>query len=423
MTNVLQQATVLEGLGVSPTTKRVPRRPAHTFHLRQRPFTIQPFCIAPVLPGETLKNALLQSRVVTDPIQNPLIGWWQEYYVFYVKLRQMGDAADYEEMLIDFSKDMSSLYDASADVYCYHNSGLNYTREALNLIVDKYFRSEGETTNVVTIDGMPCAKVWGESWLNSVQEDADVDETVYTNTYADIDIAELDTKYQTWLTLRAQNMVDMDFDDYLASFGVRKQDTQQNDTPELLRFIRDWQYPTNTIDPSDGSAASAVSWAISERIDKDRFFNEPGFVFGVTISRPKVYVDKQRESASHLLEGVMPWLPAVLSDKPETSLQKVTGGNGPLGGLFATPTTNDYWVDIKDLFMHGDQFCNFAMTETDAGMVALPTTDRTTARYPTEAEVEGLFVDSTDASGKTRVRQDGVINFNILGKQTDTTPR
>ena len=66
---------------------RVQRHPKHTFHLFTRPYQIQPFLIAPVLAGETMKNLLLQARVVTDPVQNRLIGWWQEYYFFYVKAR------------------------------------------------------------------------------------------------------------------------------------------------------------------------------------------------------------------------------------------------------------------------------------------------------------------------------------------------
>ena len=67
--------------------RRVTRRPQHTFQLRHRPWEIQPFMLAPVLPGETMQNLLLQARVVTDPIKNPLIGWWCEHYVFYVKHR------------------------------------------------------------------------------------------------------------------------------------------------------------------------------------------------------------------------------------------------------------------------------------------------------------------------------------------------
>lgn len=66
---------------------RVTRKPVHNFNVETRPFQIQPVMIAPVLAGETLNNLLLQSRVVTMPLKNPLIGWWKEYYFFYVKLR------------------------------------------------------------------------------------------------------------------------------------------------------------------------------------------------------------------------------------------------------------------------------------------------------------------------------------------------
>ena len=66
-------------------TGRVTRSPRHTFQLRHRPFLLQPFMLAPVIPGETMKSLLLQSRAVTSPIANPLVGWWLEYYFFYAK--------------------------------------------------------------------------------------------------------------------------------------------------------------------------------------------------------------------------------------------------------------------------------------------------------------------------------------------------
>ena len=70
-------------------TRRIPRNPKHPFQLRTRPFQIQPFMLSPVLPGETLKNLVLQSRVVSKPLVHPLVGWWCEYYFFYVKLRDI----------------------------------------------------------------------------------------------------------------------------------------------------------------------------------------------------------------------------------------------------------------------------------------------------------------------------------------------
>ena len=58
--------------------RRVPRSPKHPFQLRTRPFQIQPFMISPVLPGETLKNLVLQSRVVSKPLVHPSYRDWEE---------------------------------------------------------------------------------------------------------------------------------------------------------------------------------------------------------------------------------------------------------------------------------------------------------------------------------------------------------
>jgi len=62
-------------LGIDlPRVGRKLRAPQHHWSLRHVPFALQPFCIAPVLPGETMKNALLQARAVTMPIKSPLVG-------------------------------------------------------------------------------------------------------------------------------------------------------------------------------------------------------------------------------------------------------------------------------------------------------------------------------------------------------------
>ena len=92
----------------APTTRRVMRHPQHPFQLRTRPYQVASFFIAPVLPGETLKNLLLQARVVSDPVKSPLIGWWAEYYFFYVKHRDLDGRDDFVAMMLDPSKDMSS---------------------------------------------------------------------------------------------------------------------------------------------------------------------------------------------------------------------------------------------------------------------------------------------------------------------------
>ena len=76
-------------IGPAPRVSRSGRRPQHTFQLRHKPWVVQPFMIAPVLPGDTMKNLLLQARAVSSPVKNPLIGWWLEYYFFYVPHRSL----------------------------------------------------------------------------------------------------------------------------------------------------------------------------------------------------------------------------------------------------------------------------------------------------------------------------------------------
>ena len=88
-------------LSAAPQVGRRLRQPQHTWLVRQLPFAIQPVAIAPVLPGETLKNALFQVRAVTSPLKSPLIGWWFETYLFYVKHRDLPNAAQYTEMMLD----------------------------------------------------------------------------------------------------------------------------------------------------------------------------------------------------------------------------------------------------------------------------------------------------------------------------------
>lgn len=145
-----------------------------------------------------------------------------------------------------------------------------------------------------------------------------------------------------------------------------------------------------------------------------RFFPEPGFIFGVSVTRPKVYLERQRGAGVHMLDNAYAWLPAVLSHDPATSLRQYANNAGPL----ATDTTNGYWVDVRDLFVHGDQFVNFALDNT-AGGVALPSA-ALNKRYPADADVDDLFADD-DPGTAVLVRMDGVCDLSILGTQVDHT--
>lgn len=400
-------------------TGRVMRRPAHSHQLRTRPYAIQPFMIAPVLPGETLKNLLLQARVVSDPISNGLIGWWKEYYYFYVKLRDLDGRDDFTQMILTPAFDLSA-YDDAADVITYHaGPGINWTQECLERVVAEYFRDEGEAWDISTLDGLPIAAVNNSSWLDSAKLDSatatEDHELPGVETELPAHMAGWENHYAQWEHMKALQLTVATFEDWLKSFGVAapKADREDHHRPELIRYVRDWTYPVSSV-TSAGDPASSLSWSIAERADKDRFFSEPGFVFGVTVARPKVYLEKQKGSAIAMLNDAFSFLPAVMSNEVYTSLRQFTVStpNGPLGNVPSEP----YWVDLRDLYLYGDQFCNFTMAAaTNANMVALPSASMG-KRYAASTAIDALF-----SGSDKKLTEDGITTLNILGTQRDQT--
>ena len=210
----------------------------------------------------------------------------------------------------------------------------------------------------------------------------------------------------------------MSYEDYLRTYGVKVDDPETVARPELLRYIREWSYPTNTVEATTGVPSSAVSWALSERMDKDRFFKEPGFIVGVTCARPKIYFSLQRTAGVNLLDDAYAWLPALMRDDPATSLKRLASN---ADSIITTSGNAEFVLDIKDLFVYGDQFVNFDIDAgtADGSYVALPSAGLE-KRYPTETDINGLFVGGTPTA---LVKQDGVARFSILGGLDDTTPR
>lgn len=418
---------------------RVMRRPAHTWQVRTKPWQIQPVVLCPVLPGETMKNMTFQSRVITDPIRNPLTGWWCEYYFFYVKHRDMTDRDLFESMVLSSTFDPSQTTDYSAaDVAMYKRANsIAWARHCLEVVVAEFFRNEGEAWNIATIGGVPVASVDDKYLLHSalLQSEMaviDIDLTDAGSPFgADVHASEIDSAMRQWEFLRANNLTQLDYEQFLATYGVRPR-VEDLHVPELLRYIREWSYPTNTVDPETGVPASAVSWAIAERADKDRFFREPGFIFGVSVVRPKAYRLGQRSTAADVLDNAFAWLPAIMQDDPATSLKVIPGNGGPFGGVLSA----DHVVDVRDLFMYGDQFINFDIDDRDdpadptygKNFVTLPESGSTVLRrYPDESDADSLFLDQDTeepeyTATQLYVRQDGIAQISVLGMQVDSTP-
>ncbi len=391
---------------------RKPRNPTHRAQLRSRPWQIQPFLLAPVLPGETLENLLFQSRAVTDPIKNKLVGWFKEYYFFYVKLRDLDPVAwaALEGMLITNAAPPAST--AAAAAHYYRGDGVNFSTLCLDRVVEEYFRNEDEDIGIATIDGIPLAAIDVNDFTQSLIADSATNSTEEElpgeNPTLPAHMAGFADQFAHWEAMRDMGLVEATFEDWLATFGVKAPGAEKaaDNKPELLRYVRDWKYPANTIDPVSGAASSAVSWSMAERADKKRFFPEPGFIFGVTVSRPKVYKAGMSAAGSHYLDTPYMWLPAVLHDAPYTSLRKFLAAAGPLA-----PTAGvDYWVDMKDLFIHGDQFVNFALAADDDNSVALPT-PMLENDYADAADADALF--NTPAT-LNMIREDVVVNLRIL---------
>lgn len=403
-----------------PAQGRVIRRPAHTFQIRSRPFAIQPFMIAPVLPGETLRNLLLQSRVVSDPVKNPLVGWWKEYYFFYVKHRDLDGRDILTAMMLDTTTDVSTLEASANALHYYNGDGIDWVSHCLKRVVEEYFRDEGEAWNNVLIGTMPAAKINSVDWTDSIIEAQDVPDTTLVNEggAGTLTSNELDVAMRTWEYMRSVGLTNMDYEQYLATYGVRVARVEPH-KPELIRYLRHWSYPSNTVDPATGAPSSALSWSIAERADKDRFFTEPGFIFGVTVTRPKVYKRRVTSAGVNMLNNAMTWLPAVMRNEPYTSLIEFAAGAGPIPG-----STNAYRVDVRDLFVHGDQFINFDVSaDLTASAVDLPLAAISDAakKYPDEDDSEDLFIDDDDSPGNTRVREDGIVTLQIAGTQVDHT--
>lgn len=405
------------------------RVPTVNFHLKTRPWQIQPFCIYPVLPGEKMTNGLWKSRVVTDPVGNRLIGWWKEYFLFYVRFRDLVTGDTFKDMFTNPEANLSA-YNSGADAKYFHKYGVNFTKLATEKCVAHYFRSDDETienpilgvipdtAKVPLLDGMHPISIGTDNWLDSAyigaaEEAADV--ALDQDGDGEVTMSEFEAASRLYTLLQQGLLTDMDYTDYLRTYGIRVTAEEQERKPILLRHIRNWSMPANTIEPADGSASTAVTWQVDERADKDRAFREPGFIIGLTVCRPKVYLGNQDGSVSSLMDTAMEWLPAIMRDDVNSSLIQVPAANGPLSAQ-----TGEYVFDLRDYFLYGEQFSNYALGAAEYA-IGLPTATLG-KRYPTLADARSVFKDTGEASTRQTIEEDGRIDLRVQTSIVDTTP-
>lgn len=406
----------------APPTDRVGRYPKHVFQTRELPFTAQPFMIARVLPGETLQNLMFEARIVTDPILNSVIGWKKEFYFFYVKATDlMLDA--FKDMFVDPTNAEIAGNDEANNITRTYTAkgGIDWMGKALDRIVETYFRDEGETASAfATANGDRIVQIRDTYFMDSLTDEDDMPEgdAIATATSAQ----DLDALMDAFEQLRAMGIANMTYEDWLRSQGINIPNKDEN-KPELLARFHEFQYPSNTINPTDGAPSSAVSWVFKQGERKPKFFKEPGFVVGVSVTRPKVYFAGLAGSALGFAQRAWDWVPNYTMLMPETALKHFPVDTGPLGDR--TTQWDGYWLDMRDDLLYGDQWHNMQAfdPELDAStnganhMMPLPDTTGN-FKYPSEASIKALF--KTPASA-FYVKQDGYVSLSIKGLQVDYT--
>lgn len=434
-----------------PAQRRVQRRPQHSFAVRFAPWTIQPFAIAPVLPGETLERALIQARVVTDPLVAKLRGWWCEMHVFYVKHRDLAISDKLQAMALNpyDATGFTTVAGSSGTTYRL-NGRLDFVRECLNVVTDWFFRDEGTShaDHVDTLSGLPFAKIGKSDWMDSMIEGSLLTSEDVALPDTGLTASAVEVALRTYDELRQNQLIDMTYEDFLATYGIRPARATAVNRPELLRSIRDFQFPANTVTQGTGAVTSAVVWSIDATLNKKRLFLEPGFVFAVIIAKPKVFWKRQVGAAVNMLDTSLAWLPAVLRDDPATSLLSMDTTSGALSNASGASVAGGMVWDARDLFLYGDQFlaarpsvaggdtvaagASISFTggqQTLMGAANLPDTVGTGGSpnpdYPTPAMTTisgangGLFVSGVNEA--QLVQADGIMTLEVNSLLTDVT--
>lgn len=401
----------------TPRFERRLRSPKFPFQVRMRPWALTPIHISPVLPGETLQNMQVQARAVSDPLKSKLSGWWLETFWFYVKHRDL----DMRDELIQMHLQGTALTANRAAAQSYStyvfDNGIDFVSACLKRVTEEYFRDQGETWNANLIGNYPAVQTRPEGWWGDSLVDDAVAPAAGNVLQDDPDLTVMSAYQNQYDRMRQMRATNLTFEDWLAMHGVSV-DTPENESeyrPELIRYTKEWTLPTNTVEPTSGVPTSAAVWSLEARADKNRFFKEPGFLFGVAVARPKVFYSRQLGAAVGALDEARLWLPSLMRDEPYTSIKQF-GKTDVVGeGPFGTLPTNGYWADMRDLFIYGDQFLNFDPTAADdphCAHAALPAASLQD-RYATATDADGLFTGTTAAT--RLIRMDGIVQTTIKG--------
>lgn len=384
-----------DGPSFTPTGERGRRRPNHTFNVVCHMHELQPIVLAPVLPGETLRSMHLQSRVISANVKSRVAGAWLEYFFFYVPVRQMPDAAN---ILATFLSPTTSLAASAQNIGNYvgiATAGYDWMAQCKAPILTEWFRREGEATTQVIRTGRPAVAVPENDISDSLIDATILPDGGALASIQDDDIrAKMIVEYRRALALSGSEGGTTDYEELLSSYGAFVRKAKERDRPELIRYMREWTYPSNTVEPTTGVPTTAFSWSVADGSDKPRRFNEFGFVVGFMCIRPKTYRARQFSNASVALDRAQRWLPPMMDDVGiEKGLMEFLTTTGPYGATTGG-FTNGYWLDIRDLFNYGDQWMdtNNEAIVADRPKTSLPTSGTIQNRFPTLADMNGLLL-------------------------------
>lgn len=424
-------------------TERTTRRPQHPYNIQTLPFLITPVMLAPVLPGETLTGLMLQAQTWSDPLAGTLknTGWWNEYNVFYVKHRDM---PGWEIGVDGLGKDLIDMFVNNESLLPEHiqggnvrwgaaPNGVNFVLPAMQRVVEEYFRDEGETAGAYAyaaashpgLQGYMKAQIYGRGRDDMAQKltlasayedhrqklDIDGDGQIYVGD-------EMNRAFTEWAAAHDAGLITMTYQDWMRTYGGEadhgtEPDRVDQHRPEDIDYTREFTYPTNTVEPTTGIASVAVGWRTAYAYRKKHRFEEPGWILVTQTVRPKVYLGNQAGLMASMMTDRNAWLPAVLNAESTVGHRTFAETDGP----FSVPFAVSYMTDMRDLFLYGEQFINYAMVGgTTPGFPALPTATGQ-RRYMDDASIDNLF--SAPATGV--IRSDGMISLSILGRQREDT--
>lgn len=402
------------------TRKRFHRRPNFPIAGTMKPFGLYPIMLHPVLPGETLKSASTKWSIVSMPLVHPLAGAWLESWLFYVKLTDID--RDLGGMFIadDFS---TSGWTAAADrAQLYVKTGqIKWVELCIGRIRDAFFLNEGETAISMSAPdtNIPQVKLNQKSWFqNMMFEPAEV----ALDTTGEMDHRE---QMSAWQMVQMMQMTELTYESYLEQYGVRSMRLGIGE-PEILRYSRSWTKPVNHVDTGTGTPSSAWVWNDEMKTEKDKRFEEPGFIVQMATIRPKMYQKGLASSMVGELWGFTDWFPAYNLSDPTAGIKRIGTENDVFEDLNGAEGEVQLIYDSRDLLSHGEQFVNdqtllpFALPMTnymDLQAAADPTAVR--GEYATNADIEAIFAGSGEVN--ERCYYEGITSLTIAGHVTDTT--